>query len=101
MRVQYTDQSLEDLKEIEYYLLQKWNVEIFENFIDKFYHIVELILEENVIFQKFEDTKYRKILITKHNTLIYKVENEVLFIIKILQNFQNPAENLKYFDEIE
>jgi plasmid stabilization system protein ParE len=54
MRVRYTDQSLEDLRDIENYLLQKWNVEIFENFIDKFYHIVELILEGNVIFQKIE-----------------------------------------------
>jgi len=93
MKVQYTDESLDDLFEIEKYLLAKWNVKVFDDFIDRLYEIVALILEGNVIFQKYEDTKYHKILITKHNTLIYIIENDVLKIIRILQNFQDPGEN--------
>ena len=68
---------------------------MFDNFVDRFYNIVEIILEGNVIFQKYEDTNYHKILITKHNTLIYLVENDVLKIIRILQNFQDPEQNYK------
>ena len=95
MRVQFTDESLEDLYEIENYLLEKWSITVFDNFVDRFYNIVEIILEGNVIFQKYEDTDYHKILITKHNTLIYLVENDVLKIIRILQNFQDPEQNYK------
>lgn len=95
MRVQFTDESLEDLYEIENYLLEKWSITVFDNFVDRFYNIVEIILEGNVIFQKYEDTDYHKILITKHNTLIYLVENDVLKIIRILQNFQDPEHNYK------
>ncbi|KIA87988.1 type II toxin-antitoxin system RelE/ParE family toxin [Kaistella jeonii] len=95
MRVQFTDESLEDLYEIENYLLEKWSITVFDNFIDRFYSIVEIILEGNVIFQKYEDTDYHKILLTKNNTLIYLVENDVLKIIRILQNFQNPEHNYK------
>ncbi|WP_177205405.1 hypothetical protein [Halpernia frigidisoli] len=45
-----------------------------------------------VVFQKYEETIYRKILITKHNTLIYVIKDDV---IRIIQNFQDPEENYK------
>ena len=32
-------------------------------------------------------------LIIKHNTFIYIIDHDVLKIVKILQNFQNPEDN--------
>ncbi|WP_144282913.1 type II toxin-antitoxin system RelE/ParE family toxin [Chryseobacterium echinoideorum] len=93
MEINFSDESLSDLRNIEEYLLKKWNISVFENFLIKLDEVIDIIAEGNVIFQNYENTKYHKILITKHNTLIYIVEDNVLKIIKILQNYQDPSEN--------
>lgn len=95
MKIKFSDESLSDLKNIEEYLLENWNDKIFDDFLTKLDKIVELICEGNIVFQKYENTDYHKILITKHNTLIYIIETDVLRIIKILQNFQDPEDNQK------
>lgn len=51
------------------------------------------------VFQSYEDTKYQKILITKHNTLIYVIENNIVKVIRILQNFQDPEDNYKSLEK--
>ncbi|WP_128414300.1 hypothetical protein [Chryseobacterium sp. Leaf394] len=54
---------------------------------------LQIITDGIAVFQNYEDTKYQKILSTKHNTLIYYIENNIVKVIRILQNFQNPEEN--------
>ncbi|AZA74007.1 type II toxin-antitoxin system RelE/ParE family toxin [Chryseobacterium indoltheticum] len=93
MKINFSDESLSDLRNIEEYLLEKWNDKIYDDFLTKFAEIIEIISAGNVVFQKYENTDYHRILITKHNTLIYTIENNVLKIIKILQNFQDPDNN--------
>jgi len=99
MKIKFSDESLSDLRNIEEYLLENWNDKIFDDFLTKLDEIIEIICVGNVVFQKYEGTNYHKILITKHNTLIYIVENNVLKIIRILQNFQNPDDNYKSVEE--
>ncbi|MCY0969415.1 type II toxin-antitoxin system RelE/ParE family toxin [Chryseobacterium wangxinyae] len=93
MKIKFSDESLLDLRSIESYLLEHWDAKIYDDFLTKFDETIKIICAGNVVFQKYEDTVYHKILITKHNTLIYIIENDVLKIIKILQNFQNPKDN--------
>ncbi len=93
MRINFSDESLSDLRNIEQYLLENWSAKILDDFLTKLDEIVEIISEGSVVFQKYENTNYHKILITKHNTLIYIIENNVLKIIRILQNFQDPDDN--------
>lgn len=84
-----------DLQNIEDYLLEKWTFQVLEDFAEKLQKAIDLILFGDVIFQKFENTEYHKLLITKHNTLIYSFDGEQLKIHRILQNFQDPEENFK------
>lgn len=93
MKVKFSDESLLDLRNIEDYLLENWNAKIYEDFLTKLDETIKIICEGNVVFQKYENTVYHKILITKHNTLIYIIDHDVLKIVKILQNFQNPEDN--------
>lgn len=93
MKINFSDESLSDLRNIEEYLLKNWNDKVFDDFLKKLDEIVRIITEGNVVFQKYENTDYHKVLITKHNTLIYIVEDHVLKIMRILQNFQDPDEN--------
>lgn len=93
MKIKFSDESLLDLRNIEEYLLKRWSDKVFDDFLTKFNEIIEVISAGNIIFQKYENTDYHKVLITKHNTLIYTIEDNVLKIIKILQNFQDPDKN--------
>lgn len=95
MKIKFSDESLSDLLNIEEYLLRNWNDRVLENFLVKLDEKVQIICNGKVVFQKYEGTDYHKILITKHNTLVYSVEDEVLKIIRIIQNYQDPEENYK------
>ncbi|MGI9649566.1 type II toxin-antitoxin system RelE/ParE family toxin [Chryseobacterium sp. RLHN22] len=99
MEIKFSDESLSDLRNIEEFLLKKWNTKVFESFLTKLDEIVDIICEGNVVFGKYENTKYHKVLITKHNSLIYLIENDVLVIIRILQNFQDPDENYQSLND--
>lgn len=95
MKIQFSKQSFDDLDEIEDYLLNKWNDKVLEDFNAKLDHCIKLIVDEVVVFQKYEDTIYHKVLITKHNTMIYSLNEDTLTVHRILQNFQDPDENYK------
>jgi len=82
-----------DFKNIEDYLLKEWSLDVLLDFYDKYDKALEIIASEKVIFSRYEDSDFRKYLLTKHNTIIYKIENNVIYITRILQNFQDPDNN--------
>ncbi|WP_294312004.1 hypothetical protein [uncultured Chryseobacterium sp.] len=84
-----------DLKNIEEYILRKWSFNILSDFYEKYDRAVEMISSDHVVFSRFEDTEFRRYILTRHNTIIYKVEDEVIYIVRVLQNFQDPEENYK------
>ncbi|WP_326984118.1 type II toxin-antitoxin system RelE/ParE family toxin [Chryseobacterium sp. MYb264] len=93
MRYEISDKAQQDLFNIETYLLEKWDVSVLEDFFEKFQETVKILLEKKVLFQKYEDTYFHKYLLTKHNSIIYSYGDEVLYIHRILQNFQKPEDN--------
>jgi len=68
-------------------------LDVLLDFYDKYDKAFEIIASEKVIFSRYEDSDFRKYLLTKHNTIIYKIENNVIYITRILQNFQDPDNN--------
>lgn len=93
MEIQFSKASFDDLDEIEDYLLNTWSDTVLDDFNLKLDQTLNLIIDGIVVFQKYEDTNYHKILITKHNTLIYSLDQNALIIHRILQNFQDPDDN--------
>lgn len=84
-----------DFKNIEEYLLNNWSYDVLVDFYEKFDRALEILVSENILFSQYENTNFRKFLLTKHNSIIYKIENETVYIVRILQNFQNPEDNYK------
>ena len=95
MEIRFSKASYDDLDEIEDYLLNEWNDKVLDDFNLKLKHCLTLITDGIAVFQKYEDTKYHKLLITKHNTLIYSLDQNILTIHRILQNFIDPDDNEK------
>mgnify|MGYP000458595468 CR=1 FL=1 len=99
MKIEILSSADKDLKSIEEYLLEKWSYEVLLDFYEKYDKALEILSSEIVVFSFYEDTLFRKFLLTKHNTIIYKIENETIYITRILQNFQNPEKNYKDLTE--
>ena len=99
MKSEILSRADKDLKSIEEYLLEKWSYEVLLDFYEKYDKALEILSSEIVVFSFYEDTLFRKFLLTKHNTIIYKIENETIYITRILQNFQNPEKNYKDLTE--
>ena len=99
MKIEILSSADKDLKSIEEYLLEKWSYEVLLDFYEKYDKALEILSSEIVVFSIYEDTLFRKFLLTKHNTIIYKIENETIYITRILQNFQNPEKNYKDLTE--
>lgn len=95
MEIRFSKASYDDLDEIEDYLLNEWNDKVLDDFNLKLKHCLTLITDGIAVFQKYEDTNYHKLLITKHNTLIYSLDQNILTVHRVLQNFQDPDDNQK------
>ncbi|WP_128331261.1 type II toxin-antitoxin system RelE/ParE family toxin [Apibacter sp. HY039] len=97
MQIEWTREAENDLLKVEDYLLENWNYKVLENFLNILDKAAEILISGNVEFEKYEDTKYSKFLLTKHNYLIYHKVNDKIIILKLINNFQNPDNN---YDDI-
>lgn len=86
-KVKISSEAKLDLIGIEEYLLNKWNEKVADDFYQKLIDAIDILETANVNFEKYLGTDFRKFLLTKHNTIIYKVINDEITIVRILQNF--------------
>ncbi|GEN77891.1 type II toxin-antitoxin system RelE/ParE family toxin [Chryseobacterium hagamense] len=84
-----------DLKNIEEYLLRKWSLNGLSDFYEKYDRALEIISSDHVVLSQYEDTEFRKYILTRHNTIVYKIEGDIIYIVRVLQNYQDPEENYK------
>ena len=92
-KVEISSDAKLDLIKIEAYLINKWSEKVADDFYVKLIDAIEILETGNVLFEKYEDTRFRKFLLTKHNTIIYDIQDNVISIVRVLQNFQDPDDN--------
>ncbi len=95
MQIEITEKALQDLENLDNYLLARWNNKVLLDFYKKLETILDNIQSGFIIYQNTEDKRYSKVLITKHNTLIYNKSEEKISIIRVINNFQSD-ENKRY-----
>lgn len=73
------------------YLQVKWGDRVARNFVIHAYQIIELLAEypEMGGLENY-DKQIRGFVITKHNTLFYRVEEDRLILLNFFDNRQNP-----------
>jgi plasmid stabilization system protein ParE len=73
------------------YLNANWGINVTNNFIDRFEHVLVLLAEDPGMFQFVNKIKQvQKCIVTKHNILYFKETTEVIKIITIFDTRQNP-----------
>jgi plasmid stabilization system protein ParE len=96
LEVIWTQKALERLGEIYLYLLLKWSETIADKFEAKVTTRVNRLSKQPYMGTGSEKKLgLRKVLITEHNYMLYRILNEQLIILDFIDTRQEPATNDK------
>ena len=91
----WSPESEDDLSNIFNYLLIKWNFKIADNFINDVENKIQNIVKNPILYPIIHsELVIRRCVITKHNSIIYFQKNEIIYILRVFDNRQDP-EKLK------
>ena len=78
-------------KKVYAYLLENWNQKVADEFYEKFEKIIHIIsLQPKIGRASGKRTDIRRKLITKHNCLYYKIKEDLIIVINLLDTRRNP-----------
>ena len=82
------------IKKVYAYLLENWNEKVADEFYNKFENTVKSIsLQPGIGRPSAKRPDIRRKLVTKHNCLYYRIKNDSIIIINILDTRRNPKKN--------
>ncbi|PCI97893.1 MAG: hypothetical protein COB15_06860 [Flavobacteriales bacterium] len=80
-----------DAEQILDFINTKWNKRVTAKFLNKLDDNIRLISETPKLFPVIEDNLgVRKCVVTKQNSLFYRISNETIEIIRLFDTRQNP-----------
>ncbi len=89
MNVIWAPQAKKDFWNNIDYLEAEWSEKVALSFIEKVNTTIELLKNDNVLFIKTNFKSVYKIVITKHISLYYRIENTNLELLRFWNTFQD------------
>lgn len=87
----WSPQAATDLEETVDYLLEEWGEKSAQKFIDSLERLLKIIKKNPLLFPKSENySNVHRCLVTKHNTLYYRIEKDEIIILSLWNNHRNP-----------
>jgi plasmid stabilization system protein ParE len=84
-KIIWTAQARANIKGILIYLETEWSTRISESFYDETFDRLQLItIYPDIGIQSLAIPAWRKILITKHNILVYRVDSDKITVLNII-----------------
>lgn len=71
------------------YLEAEWSLKVAAHFIEKVDSTITHLKNDNVLFIKTNYRSIYKIVITKHISLYYRIENNTIQLLRFWNNFQD------------
>jgi len=93
-KVVWSSEAVENLEKIIAYLEEKWSEKEIKKFIKKLEKQISVIKKQPLSFPKSQLIEARKSVLSKQTIIYYKVFEDVIYIVTIFDNRQNP-EKLK------
>lgn len=82
------------VKKVYAYLLEKWSEKVADEFYKKFEKTVHTIsLQPGIGRPSTKKPGIRRKLVTKHNCLYYRIKDDSVIIINMLDTRRNPMKN--------
>ncbi|MBK0370985.1 type II toxin-antitoxin system RelE/ParE family toxin [Flavobacterium agrisoli] len=89
MNVIWAPQAKQDFWNNIDYLEAEWSEKVALNFIEKVNTTIALLKNDNVLFIKTNYKNVYKVVITKHISLYYRIENTNLKLLRFWNTFQD------------
>ncbi len=89
-QVFWTDKAIKSLRQISNFTENQWNQEVADYLLDLIDVRIELIKSNPHISQKIEKTEYYRILVHRHVSLFYEIQQNTLKVLLIWDNRQSP-----------
>jgi plasmid stabilization system protein ParE len=87
----WTENALQELNSIIAYLENNWTKKEIKKFSKRINKLLNLIQTNPELFPKTNIKKnIRKSILTKQNTIYYKFEDGIIYILSVFDNRQNP-----------
>jgi plasmid stabilization system protein ParE len=84
-KISWTLQARSNIKGIINYLETEWSNRIAESFYDETSDRLQLIIAyPDIGIQSLTRPAWRKILITKHNILVYRIDSDIITVLNII-----------------
>lgn len=99
MNIFWTNRAKLDLENLEDFLIENWGFEVLRNFYEILERKISLLQTCKIVHQKYEDTRFHRILITKHNSIIYEISDNQINLLNMINNFRNPDSNYNLITE--
>lgn len=99
MNIFWTNRAKSDLENLEDFLIENWGFNVLEDFYEILERKISFLKNGNLIHQKYEDTNFHKLLITKHNCIIYEIAGNQINLLNMINHFRNPDSNYKTITE--
>ena len=90
-KILWTDFALSELEKTIEYLEENWTERELRNLAIEIEETLNLLSHNPNLFQKSDIKKeIRRVVVAKHNTLYYRINNNSIEIISFFSNRQNP-----------
>jgi plasmid stabilization system protein ParE len=90
-KIRWSKTSKKQLQVVISYLISNWGVSTTEKFLNTLEKRIYLLGRFPTIGKKsFEYPSIRQLVLTKHNTLLYEIQDDTIFIVEIYDNRQQP-----------
>ncbi len=90
-KVLWADHALSELEQIAEFLETNWTEKELRKFASKLDHTIEIISKSPEIFSvSFEKKEVRKAIVDKYSILYYRIKEDVIEIVSIFANRQDP-----------
>jgi plasmid stabilization system protein ParE len=86
MEVIWSETALETFLKVIDYLFEHWSVKEIENFEKNVDDLLERLKTHNKSCPESSLYGYRKCIIDQHNSLVYSIVNETIFLVTFIDN---------------
>lgn len=95
MKIRWTARASKNLDKILDYLEDEWDIKTVQNFSAKLLSFLETLKTKPEIGKLVEkDKKIRAFVLTKQNTLFYRIKDQQIIILQLFDNRMNPNKRL-------
>ena len=86
-----TPRAQKELNQLFEYFELEWSIKVKNDFVNKLYLVLNIVAKSPESFPiTNKNNKFRKCVVTKHNTLFYHYNEKDIVVVAVFDTRQNP-----------